>query len=150
MKNLFFLCSFLLLFSCAERYDVIIRGGTVYDGTGAPGQRADVGVNADTVAFIGDLSGAKAAKEIDATGKAVTPGFINMLSWAVTSLILDGNGESDIRQGVTLEVFGEGQSLGPINDKMKEEMQQSMKRSPEYAFDVNWTTLGQYLDSLTA
>ncbi|MFM9074761.1 MAG: N-acyl-D-amino-acid deacylase family protein [Bacteroidota bacterium] len=150
MKNLFFLCSFLLLFSCADRYDVIIRGGTVYDGTGASGLRADVGINADTVAFIGDLSAAKAAKEIDATGKAVTPGFINMLSWAVTSLILDGNGESDIRQGVTLEVFGEGQSLGPINDKMKEEMQQSMKRSPEYAFDVNWTTLGQYLDSLTA
>lgn len=139
----------VILASCGDRYDTIIRNGTVYDGTGAAGIKADVGIRADTIAFIGDLSGASANQEIDAAGKAVTPGFINMLSWAVESLIIDGNAESDIRQGVTLEVFGEGMSLGPLNPAMKEDMQRGMKRSPDTAYDINWTTLGQYLDSLT-
>jgi len=146
MKKLLFLL--VLLSACSEKYDVIIRGGTVYDGSGTPGQKADVGIRADTIAFIGDLSGASATSDIDATGKAVTPGFINMLSWAVETLIHDGNGESDIRQGVTLEVFGEGMSLGPLNDAMKDDMRVGMKRMPELAYDINWTTLGQYLDSL--
>ncbi|MFZ9505264.1 MAG: hypothetical protein ACO263_11925 [Cyclobacteriaceae bacterium] len=148
MRHFLFFLSALVMVSCADRYDVIIRNGTVYDGTGALGQRADVGIKADTIAFIGDLSGAKADLEIDATEKAVTPGFINMLSWAVESLIIDGNGESDIRQGVTLEVFGEGMSLGPLNDQMKKEMTQSMKRNPDFAYEIDWTTLGEYLQSL--
>ena len=148
MRHFLLFLSALVLVSCADRYDVIIRNGTVYDGTGALGQRADVGIKADTIAFIGDLSGAKADLEIDATEKAVTPGFINMLSWAVESLIIDGNGESDIRQGVTLEVFGEGMSLGPLNDQMKKEMTQSMKRNPDFAYEIDWTTLGEYLQSL--
>lgn len=134
--------------SCTEKYDVIIRNGVVYDGTGAIGQRADVGINSDTIAFIGDLSRASAKLEIDATEKAVTPGFINMLSWAVESLIIDGNGESDIRQGVTLEVFGEGMTLGPLNDQMKSEMKQSMKRNPDFAYDITWTTMGEYMTAL--
>lgn len=137
-----------LLFSCTQRYDVIIRNGTIYDGTGAAGQLADVGINADTIAFIGDLSRAEGGLEIDATEKAVTPGFINMLSWAVESLIIDGNGESDIRQGVTLEVFGEGMTLGPLNEQMKTDMKQSMKRNPDFAYDISWTTLGEYMTTL--
>jgi N-acyl-D-amino-acid deacylase len=143
-----FLFLFVLLAACSERYDVIIRNGVVYDGTGAAGQRADVGIKADTIAFIGDLSGSSAKLEIDATEKAITPGFINMLSWAVESLIIDGNGESDIRQGVTLEVFGEGMTLGPLNKSMKEDMVKSMKRNPEFAYDITWTTMGEYMNAL--
>ena len=149
MKNFITVSFFtLLLAACSDRYDTIIRNGTVYDGSGAAGIKADVGIRADTIAFIGDLSSSRGENEIDAAGKAVTPGFINMLSWAVESLMIDGNGESDIRQGVTLEVFGEGMSLGPLSPAMKEEMQRGMKRSPETAYEINWTTLGQYLDSL--
>ena len=109
MKNILFLLPLLLVISCKDRYDVIIRNGTVYDGSGNPGMPADVGVRGDTIAFIGDLSDAAATREIDAAGKSVTPGFINMLSWATNSLIYDGTGQSDLRQGVTLEVFGEGE-----------------------------------------
>lgn len=104
------------LMSCAPEpvtYDTVIRGGTVYDGSGAPGYVADVAIEADRIVAVGDLSTAKGEAEIDATGKAVAPGFINMLSWATESLIVDGRGQSDIRQGVTLEVFGEGVSMGP-------------------------------------
>ena len=138
----------LIFVSCKPEYDVVIRNGTVYDGLGGAPQSADIGINADTIAFIGDLKSASGKTEIDAGGKAVTPGFINMLSWAVESLIVDGNGESDIRQGVTLEVFGEGMSLGPLNDTMKEDMRSGMKRNPDFAYDIDWTTLGEYLESL--
>src|SRR5688500_7919605 len=99
--------------------DLIIRGGTVYDGSGSAGVRADVGIANDTIALIGDLTEHKATTEVDAAGMAVSPGFINMLSWATESLIEDGKSQSDIRQGVTLEVFGEGESMGPVNDSMK-------------------------------
>ena len=144
-----FLLIFSLLLSCdTERYAVIIRGGTVYDGSGNPPVLADVAINADTIAFIGDLSGKKGEAEIDATGLAVAPGFINMLSWAVESLILDGNAQSDIRQGVTLEVFGEGNSMGPMNERMKEEAREDMRRNPDYTYDIDWTTLAEYLESL--
>ena len=114
MKAIFpFAALLLILTSCQkQKFDIVIRGGTVYDGTGKAGFIADVGINADTVAFVGDLSKAVGAKEINAQGLAVAPGFINMLSWATESLILDGNSQSDIRQGVTLEVFGEGNSMG--------------------------------------
>ena len=150
MKKIY--CSILVLLvftSCKKQeYDVVIRGGTVYDGSGLPGVVADVAINADTVAFIGDLSNAVGKKEIDATGLAVAPGFINMLSWAVESLIIDGKSQGDIRQGVTLEVFGEGNSMGPLNDEMKAEALADMKRDPDRKFDIDWTTLGEYLESL--
>jgi len=148
----YILCPLLLVvfFTGCKRqeYDVVIRGGTVYNGSGNPGVVTDLAINADTIAFIGDLSKAVGKKELDATGLAVAPGFINMLSWAVESLIIDGKSQSDIRQGVTLEVFGEGNSMGPLNDKMKTEALDAMKRNPDYKYDIDWTTLGQYLESL--
>ncbi len=129
--------------AAGDRYDVIIRGGTVYDGTGAPGVVADVGIRADTVASVGDLTGSTGDTEVDATGMAVAPGFINMLSWATETLLVDGRSQSDIRQGVTLEVFGEGESMGPLNPEMKTAM---IERQGALQFDVPWTTLGEYLD----
>ncbi len=126
-------------------YDVIVRGGTVYDGLGGDPIQADVGVNGDRIAAIGDLSNASATTEVDASGKAVSPGFINMLSWAVVSMIEDGRAMSDIKQGVTLEVMGEGSSMGPLNDSMRQEM---LARQSDIRFDVEWTTLGEYLDHL--
>lgn len=129
----------------APKYDVIIRGGTVYDGTGAPGVVADVGIRGDSIAAVGDLSAAKGTVEVPATGMAVAPGFINMLSWANEALLVDGRSQSDIRQGVTLEVFGEGESMGPWNDSMKAEVRAGMGAMQ---FDITWTTLGEYLDTL--
>src|SRR6185436_962592 len=102
-------------------YDIILRGGIVYDGTGAPGVREDVAIRDGHIAALGDLSAVHARDEVDVSGQAVAPGFINMLSQATDSLIVDGRSESDIRQGVTLEVFGEGWSMGPLNDAMKAE-----------------------------
>jgi N-acyl-D-amino-acid deacylase len=143
-----FIAMFVALASCKKQtYDVIIRGGTVYDGSGKLGMMADVAMNADTLAFIGDLKNAVGKKEIDAKGLAVAPGFINMLSHAEGSLLFDGNSQSDIRQGVTLEVFGEG-SMGPMNDKMKADDEEAMKRDPDWAYKIDWTTLGQYLEGL--
>lgn len=127
-------------------YDLIIRGGTVYDGLGDEPYVADVAVTGDRIARVGDLSGMTAALEIDASGKAVSPGFINMLSWATRSLIEDGRGMSDLKQGVTLEVMGEGFSMGPLTDAMKAEMRE---RQGDIRFDIEWTTLGEYLDFLT-
>ncbi len=131
--------------SAAASYDVIIRGGTVYDGSGAPGVIADVAIEGDRIAAIGDLSGASAPDMIGAEGKAVTPGFINMLSWAVEDLIEDGRSLGDISQGVTLEVFGEGVSYGPWTDKIKIE---AKARQSDIQYDIDWTTLGEYLESL--
>ncbi len=143
-----FLATFGLLASCKKQtYDVIIRGGTVYDGSGKPGMMVDVAMNGDTLAFIGDLKNAVGKKEIDAKGLAVAPGFINMLSHAEGSLLFDGNSQSDIRQGVTLEVLGES-SMGPMNDKMKADEEEVMKRDPDWAYKIDWTTLGQYLEGL--
>lgn len=148
MKHLFILLLFISFLSCKKQeYDVVIRGGTVYDGSGTAGINADVGVNADTVAFIGDLSKAVGKTEVDATGLAVAPGFVNMMSHAEMSLLLDGNSQSDIRQGITLEVLGEG-SMGPLNDMMKKEYEGEMGRNPDLAFTLDWTTLGEYLESL--
>ena len=98
--------------TATPRYDVIIRGGTVYDGTGAPGVRADVGLRADRVAAVGDLSKQSAASVVDATGLAVAPGFINMLSWSTESLLVDGRSQGELREGVTTQIFGEGSSMG--------------------------------------
>lgn len=126
-------------------FDVIIRNGTVYDGSGSPPIEADVAVNADTIAAIGRLENVGARSEIDARGMAVVPGFINMLSWANTSLIEDGRSQSDVRQGVTLEIFGEGTSMGPLNDSMKKDLREIQS---DIRYDVTWTTLGEYLDDL--
>jgi N-acyl-D-amino-acid deacylase len=129
----------------AAPYDLIVRNGTVYDGTGAPGRRADVGIRGDRIAVVGDLAKARATTEIDATGKAVAPGFINVLSWANLSLIADGRGMSDLKQGVTLEIMGEGESGGPLNEAMKAEI---LAHQGDIKYNIDWTTLGQYLDAL--
>ena len=136
-----------LIISCKEKksFDVVIRGGTIYDGSGGDPVVADIGINSDTIAAIGDLSNAVGKSEIDAKGLAVAPGFINMLSWATESLIVDGKSQGDIRQGVTLEVFGEGMSMGPLNEEMKKGMKSQMH---DYSFDIPWTTLGEYLDHM--
>lgn len=126
-------------------YDVVIRGGATYDGSGNAPSVTDIGVIGDSIAFIGDLRGARGKTEIDARGLAVSPGFINMLSWATESLIQDGRSEGDIRQGVTLEVFGEGSSMGPINDPMRRQM---IEEQGDIRFEVPWTTLGEYLEHL--
>lgn len=126
-------------------YDVLIRGGTVYDGLGNAPMVTDVAINGDRIAAIGNLAGATAAREIDATGSAVAPGFINMLSWATESLIADGRGMSDLKQGVTLEVMGEGWSMGPVNDALREEMKRYQR---DIVYDIEWSTLGEYLEYL--
>jgi N-acyl-D-amino-acid deacylase len=123
-------------------FDVVIRGGTIYDGTGAPPIVGDLGIRGDRITAVGDLADRQGLAEIDATGLAVAPGFINMLSWANESLIEDGRSLSDIRQGVTLEVMGEGFSMGPLNDAMKQER---LERQSDIRYDIEWTTLGEYL-----
>lgn len=128
-----------------DQYDVIIRGGTVYDGSGSPGEIADVAVKGDRIAAIGSLADAKADLVVDADGLAVAPGFINMLSWAVEDLIEDGRSLGDISQGVTLEVFGEGVSYGPWSDEIK---RQAKARQSDITYDIEWTTLGEYLEFL--
>jgi N-acyl-D-amino-acid deacylase len=128
-------------------YDLIIRGGTVYDGTGGPGRRADVFIRGERIVKLGDEPGATAGRVIDATGKAVAPGFINMLSWSNKSLIADGRGLSELKQGVTLEVMGEGDSMGPLTPKMKALM---VKRESDIKYPVGWTSLDEYLRFLTA
>ena len=126
-----------------ERYDVVIRNGMIYDGYGFEPYIGDVALKGDKVALIKEKISEKGKTEIDATGLAVAPGFINMLSWATTSLIRDGRSLSDIKQGVTLEVFGEGASMGPLNETMREQQQNN---TDDYTID--WTTLGEYLESL--
>lgn len=147
MKKLSILTFCIITLSACQKqeFDVVIRGGTVYDGSGSAPAVADVAINADTIALIGDLSSAIGKKEVDAKGLAVAPGFINMLSWATESLIVDGKSQSDIRQGVTLEVMGEGASMGPLNDTMKEEAYKTMF---DFKYDIDWTTLGQYMESM--
>jgi N-acyl-D-amino-acid deacylase len=136
-----------LLAGCASapEYDLIIRNGTLYDGSGKPPVVGDLAVDGDAIVMIGDLEGGRARHEVDAAGLAVAPGFINMLSWANQSLIEDGRSQSDIRQGVTLEVLGEGVSMGPLNDAMKAEMLESQV---DIRYDIEWTTLGEYLQYL--
>jgi len=128
-----------------ERYDVLIRNGTVYDGTGAPGARADVGIRGDRIAAVGDLSAAEATTVVDATGLAVAPGFVNMLSWATDSLLVDGRSQGDIRQGVTTEIFGEGESMGPLTSEMK---RRRIAQQGDIRYDITWTTLAEYLQEL--
>lgn len=138
----------LLIASCSspQTFDVLIRNGQIIDGSGKGSYTADIGMNADTIAAIGNLQKAKGTLEIDATGLVVAPGFINMLSWATESLIEDGKSQSDIRQGVTLEVFGEGWSMGPLTEDSKKDMQEMGDQAIKY--EVSWTTLGEYLEFL--
>jgi N-acyl-D-amino-acid deacylase len=126
----------------AEPFDVLIRGGTLYDGSGQAPRRADVGLRGERIAALGDLRGATAKVVIDAGGMAVAPGFINMLSWSVDSLLADGRGQSEIRQGVTTEVMGEGWSWGPVNPAIKKRMK---AEQTDFKYDIEWTTLGDYL-----
>ena len=138
----------ILLVGCQHptpTYNIIIQGGTIYNGSGEAPFVADIGLIGDSIAAIGNLSAAQADITIDATAKAVAPGFINMLSWATYSLLEDGKSQSDIRQGVTLEIFGEGWSMGPLSDAMKEDV---IKRQGDIKFDIEWTTLGEYLEHL--
>lgn len=127
-------------------YSVLIRGGTIYDGSGNAPYIGDVALRGDKIVYVGPHAPGRAARTVDATGKAVSPGFINMLSWAVESLIADGRGMSDTYQGVTLEVFGEGNSMGPYTPEMKT---LEAKRQGDIKFRIPWTTLAQYLDWLT-
>ncbi len=126
-------------------YDVVVRGGTVYDGSGGPPRRVDVGVRGDRVASVGDLSAAAARTLVDASGLAVAPGFVNVLSWATDDLLADPRSQSDIRQGVTTEVFGEGESYGPWSEPMK---RRRLAMQGDFRFEIDWTTLGEYLRRL--
>ena len=131
--------------SFAADYDVILRGGTVYDGTGGTPRRVDVGVRGDKIATIGDLSQATATRVLEARGLAVAPGFINMLSWSVDSLIVDGRSQGEIREGVTTEIFGEGDSMGPLTPEMKRRREEGMG---DIKYRIEWTTLSEYLQYL--
>ena len=126
-------------------YDVIVRGGTVFDGLGNPGREADIGIVGDRIAAVGKLGRARGRLEIDARGQAVAPGFVNMLSWSTESLIEDGRSQGEIRQGVTLEVMGEGTSMGPLNAEMKA---RAVKEQGDIHYPVTWTSLSDYLSFL--
>jgi N-acyl-D-amino-acid deacylase len=129
----------------AGEFDLVLRGGTVYDGLGSPPRRADVALRGDRIAAVGDLSWARGREELDVSGLAVAPGFVNVLSWAVESLIADPRSLSDVKQGVTLEVFGEGWSMGPLTEAMKEE---ARRQQTSFRYEIEWTTLGEYLEFL--
>jgi N-acyl-D-amino-acid deacylase len=128
-------------------HDIILRGGTIYDGEGGSPYAADVAIDGDRIAAIMPAIGDRGRQEIDVRGLAVAPGFINVLSWAIASLIADGRAQSDVRQGVTLEVFGEGSSMGPLTDAMRRDQ---MERQTDIRFDIPWTTLRQGLEHLVS
>ena len=140
-----------LTFSFASRpspqvtFDTIIRGGTAYDGTGEPGRRADVGIQGDRIVAVGDLASVQATSVIDASGLAVAPGFINMLSWSTESLLVDGRSQGEIREGVTTQIFGEGSSMGPLTPDMKRRMIEQMG---DLKYPITWTSLSEYLKHL--
>jgi N-acyl-D-amino-acid deacylase len=137
---------FFLTSAAAAEYDALIRNGTIYDGSGRSPVKGDIGIKGGRITALEKHVEGTAATEIDAEGMAVAPGFINMLSWATESLIADGRSQSDIRQGVTLEIFGEGESMGPLNEKMKKD---AVEQQGDIKYAIEWTTLGQYLDYLT-
>lgn len=131
--------------SGSPEFDIVIRGGSIYDGSGGNPFHGDVAIKGDAIVAVGDVGAGKGKSEIDAKGLAVAPGFINMLSWAGTPLLADGRSQSDIRQGVTLEVFGEGTSGGPLTDAMKAEI---LEQQGDIKYAIEWTTLKEYLDYL--
>ncbi|MDQ6861440.1 MAG: D-aminoacylase [Verrucomicrobiota bacterium] len=125
--------------------DVLIKGGTIFDGTGGAPRTGDVGIKDDRIVAVGDLTGRSAKETVDAKGLAVAPGFINMLSWSTESLIEDGRSQSELRQGVTTEIMGEGESMGPVNEGVRERM---LKAQKDIHFDITWKTLVEYLQFL--
>jgi N-acyl-D-amino-acid deacylase len=149
MKRKFFLLAFLTstiaVAAQTRDFDVIIRNGAVYDGTGGEAQHVDLAIKGDRIAGVGDYKNAKAKTMIDANGLAVAPGFINMLSWSTESLIQDGRSQSEIRQGVTTEIMGEGESMGPVNDRVREHM---LREQADIKYDIKWNTLAEYLQFL--
>jgi len=149
MQHPFFLKIFFvfLMVSCKteNKVDVVIQNGILYDGTGSTPYQGTVALKEDRIVYVGSPKTIKATQTIDASGQAVSPGFINMLSWSVESLIEDGKSQSDLRQGVTLEVFGEGMSWGPLNDELKTNM---VKNQALINYDITWNTLGEYLQFL--
>jgi N-acyl-D-aspartate/D-glutamate deacylase len=136
----------LLLIACARRpqYDIVLRNGRVCDGTGAPCVPGGIAINGDTVAKVGDLADARGRTDLDVHGQVIAPGFINMMS-GEAGLFIDGRSQSDIRQGVTLEIFGEGESMGPLNDAMRAEYE---KQEVDFHYDVTWHTLAEGLETL--
>ena len=144
-RKLLFAFALFVLNSCTADYDVVIRGGMIYDGSGGEPLVGDVAVVGDSIVSVGTQVAGRGRVEVDAAGLAVAPGFINMLSWATESLIEDGRSQSDIRQGVTLEVFGEGWSEGPLNEEMKAER---LRQQGDIEYAIEWTTLAEYLDYL--
>lgn len=152
LSPVLFTLAALALWGCqptGTTYDVLITNATIYDGSGDAPMEGSIAINADTIAAIGDLPNARGREEIDAEGKAVSPGFINMLSWATESLLIDPRAMSDIKQGVTLEVMGEGWTMGPMNDTMREQNLENMAQQPEFFhYEMPWTTLGEYLQHL--
>ena len=142
---LVFLTSTIAVAARAQDFDVIIKGGAVYDGTGGEAQRVDLAIKGDRIAGLGDFKDACAKTIVNASGIAVAPGFINMLSWSTESLIQDGRSQSEIRQGVTTEIMGEGESTGPMNDRVREFM---LKQQADIKYDITWKTLTEYLQFL--
>lgn len=145
MQKPYILFAFALA-ACSPSYDVVIRNGTIYDGKGGPPTTADIAIVADSIVAVGTVSG-RGKTEIDAKGFAVAPGFINMLSQSSESLIEDGKSQSEIREGVTLQVMGEGESMGPVNDTLRKVM---VSLEGDIKYPVTWTTLAGYLDTLVA
>jgi N-acyl-D-amino-acid deacylase len=145
--TLLLLMNTLLNFGCSDKitYDIILRNGSIVDGSGKEAFTGDLAISGDTIAEIGDLSRYTGLQEFDIGGSVIAPGFINMLSWANESLIEDGRSQGDIRQGVTLEVLGEGISMGPLNESMKKELKVEQQ---DILYDIQWTTLGEYLEFL--
>ena len=152
-RTLFVWCAAAWLAACAApaartpaaTYDLVLRGGTIYDGSGGTPHVGDLAIEGDRIAFVGRPGSVRAEREIDVRGLAVAPGFINMLSWSTESLIEDGRSQSEIRQGVTLEVMGEGWSMGPLNDEMKV---LALSRQADIRYPIEWTSLGEYLEHL--
>ncbi len=140
-----FVCAWLAACTPPASYELILRGGNVYDGSGGEPFVGDIAIDGDKIVALGDIGNATASVEIDVQGLAVAPGFVNMMSWANESLIEDGRSQSNIRQGVTLEIMGEGESMGPLNDVMKAEM---TSLQSDIRYDVEWTTLAEYLEYL--
>lgn len=126
----------------AQDFDVIIKNGAVYDGSGSEPQHVDLAIRGDRIVGLGDFSKANAKTVIDAKRLAVAPGFINMLSWSTESLIQDGRSQSEIRQGVTTEIMGEGESMGPLNDELKKRM---LQEQGDIKYEIKWNTLAEYL-----
>ncbi len=146
-RGLLFVVFGVIFGACTSppEYELILRNGTIVDGIGAPSYVGDLAIIDDRIAAVGDLSDSRGVTEVDVSGLVVAPGFINMLSWAGEALLEDGRSQGDIRQGVTLEVFGEGVSGGPLTDQMKT---LEVTSQGDIKFDVEWTTLGDYLEHL--